>query len=128
MSKKDLTPEDILAWTDQMMGVSATETGQKQGCHENTALIRRKRVADFVADKFDINEYRMPLYAAYPLAVKSLLHNLKKHDVATTLGYLRGMQLFVDKNQTDQGMRGLSDDELNAVINNALGVKPDSKG
>ena len=32
----DLTQEDILAWADGVVGVPATETAQKQGCHIHT--------------------------------------------------------------------------------------------
>lgn len=119
--KKDLTQEDILAWADQISGVPATETARRQGCHENTVAARRKRVAEFIAEKFDINEYRMPLYALYPIWLRSVINNLKKDDTQMTIAFGKGMNLFVDKFEGDLTTNA-TPAELERIITEALGV------
>ena len=127
--RSDLTQEEIISWADGLTGAKASDTAKKLGIHRNTVGIYRKRVADFIAEKFDINEYRMPLYGLYPLAINSLIHNLKKNDVTTTIAYLRGIQCLVDKNQSETDNRlNLSNDELAERIRRSVGLDDIAKG
>jgi hypothetical protein len=97
--KSDLTQEDILAWADNLAGIAPGVTAKKQGV--STEAIRRRRIkcAAFIAEKFDINEYRLPLYSLYSLWLNSVIHNLKKNDTTITMGFGKGMNLFVEKQE-----------------------------
>ena len=121
---KDIMPEDILTWADYMAGTPAATTAKQQKCHPNTILNRRKKVAEFISQKFDINEYRMPLYQLYPLVVKSLIRNLSKFDVTTTIAVAKGLQLLVDKGEMDIGLGGVSDADLIRIVQEGLGAQP----
>jgi len=97
----NITQDYILAWADGLVGVSPRETGLKFGVSDQTIRNWQKKVAEWIAEKFDINEYRMPLYSLYPLMVNSLVHNLKRKDVQTTLNLLKGLQITTGDNITN---------------------------
>lgn len=81
----------------------------------------RKRVKAFIGDGFDVNELRLPLLGLLPLAVDSLVANLKEHDVQTTLAYLKGMGIFLDKNESLEDLadaiRSRGHDAANVTVN-----------
>lgn len=128
--KQDLTQEDVLAWADGIVGTPAQKTADKLGIHRNTVAIKRKKVADFVAKKFDINKYRLPLYGLYPLWLNSTIHNLKKNDVTMTIAIGKGLSLLVDKQEIDAkgNLTGLSNDELAERIIDALKATASHEG
>ena len=130
--KQDISPSDILAWADGLVGVSMKESAGKQACSERAIANRRSKVKDFIARDFDINNYRLPLYALYPLTINSLTHNLKKCDTTITIALLKGLQILVDKQQTEsQPFGNLTDDELRQLFSDlhdlASGIKPKPK-
>jgi len=102
-SKEDLniTQSMILAWADWLANVPMNETALKLKCSIQTVRRYRDRVKEWMSQKFDINEYRMPLYRLYPMMVESLVHNLKKCDVQTTLNLLKGLQITTGDNITN---------------------------
>ena len=117
-TKQDVTPEDVLAWADGLTGVATKESARKQGCSAQTIINRRKKMKAFIAQKFDIEDYRMPLYGLYPLAINSLTHNLKKNDTTCTIALLKGLQILVDKSQNDNVVKftDIRDAELDQLI------------
>ena len=127
-SKEYLSQEEILAWADGLNGTSISQSGQKLGVDPATVHRWRKKVGEFIAQKFDINEYRIPLYALYPLWLNSVLHNLKKNDVALTVAFGKGMQLFQEKTAVDAQIGAMSDADLAGLIANAVGHSPADKG
>lgn len=96
-SKVQLTPEDILAWADGLSGIPGKESAAKQEVSKTTILARRTKVANFIGEKFDIDQYRMPMYGLYSLAVNSVAHNLRKNDVTMTIAYMKGLNIFSDQ-------------------------------
>ena len=127
--RSDLTQEDIIAWADGVAGIKQQATADKLGVHVNTVATKRRKVADFIAEKFDINEYRMPLYGLYPLVINSMIHNLKKNDVTMTIAVAKGLQFLVDKNQSETDNRlNLSNDELAERIGRSVGLNDSAKG
>ncbi|MDF1545600.1 MAG: hypothetical protein P1R58_10920 [bacterium] len=114
--KVALTPYDIMAWLDMVMGVSAQASAVKQNCSKNTITNRRQRVQEFVGDQLNIDDYRLPLFQLYPLMVRSLIANLHKLDVPTTMGVLKGLGVLIDKSEHDFNLANLSDDDLDAAI------------
>ena len=123
--QKDLTQSEILAWADGLAGVPMTETAGRLGVSEQSIRRWREKVKNWIAEEFNINEYRMPLYSLYPLMVNSLIHNLKKNDVTTTLNLLKGLQITVDKNAVENtgNLSNLSDDELRDRLRERIEVK-----
>lgn len=123
--RQELTQEDVLAWADGLAGVSAQDSADRLGVHRNTITTKRKKVAAFIAEKFDINEYRLPLYGLYSLWLNSTIHNLKKNDVTMTIAIGKGLALLVDKREIDGSgnFTGLSNDELAERIISGLKAK-----
>ena len=108
-----------------MIGEKVKDSAAKFGCTRQSIAARRKKVAAFIAEKFDIDKYRKPLYALYPLVLNSLIHNLKKNDVTMTIATLKGLQMLVDKQVNDNtNAVNLSNDELTERILGRIGVKP----
>jgi hypothetical protein len=126
--KNDITQSELLAWADGLAGVSDAETAKKFGVNRSTIHRWRQKIKAFIALEFDVNQYRMPLYNLYPLILKSLVHNLKAFDVATTNNLLKGLQISVDKtiNENPGDISNLSNDELTERLRERLGTK--SKG
>jgi hypothetical protein len=123
--RKELTPEEIIAWADAVNGVKAQDTAKKLGVHANTVTTYRKKVAEFIGKHINLDDYRNPLYELYPLALKSLIVNLNSHDVPTTLKFFSGMGLFIDKSQTED-LTKYSDDELRAIKQRMVDSLPDA--
>lgn len=121
----DITESDILAWADGLAGVPATETAKKQGVSDMAIHRRRKKVAAFIGKKFDINEYRVPLYGLYKLWLNSVVHNLKKNDTTMTIAIGKGLSLLIDKHEVEGSgnFTGLSNDELAERIISGLKAK-----
>ena len=128
--RKDITQEDILAWADNLAGVAVKITAECQGVTTQAIRNRRKKVADFIAEKFDINEYRLPLYGLYSLWLNSVIHNLKKNDTTMTIAIGKGLSLLVDKQEIEGSgnFTGLSNDELAERIISGLKADAGSKG
>ena len=128
-NRGELTQEDILAWADNLAGTSVNVTAKKQGVSRQAIHNRRKKVAEFIADKFDINEYRLPLYGLYGLWLSSVIRNLKKNDTTMTVAIGKGLNLLVDKREIDSqhGITGLSNDELAERICRHFGADTSGK-
>ena len=112
--KRDITQEDILAWADGIVGVSTKESGEKMNITSQAIRDRQKKVKKWMAEKFDVDDYRKPLYGIYPLWLHSVIHNLRKHDVSMTIALGKGLGILVDKQEIDGtgNFTGLSNDEL----------------
>lgn len=126
-NKAQLTQEDILAWVDNLAGMKVRLIAEKQGVSRQAIHARCKKVAAFIAEKFDINEYRMPLYGLYSLWLNSTIHNLKKNDVTMTIAMGKGLNLLIDKHEVEGSgnFTGLSNDELAERIISGLKAKSD---
>ena len=112
-NKNDLTQEAILAWADGITGVSATDSAKKLGVHRHTVSKWRNEVAEFIGQKFDVNDYKLPLYGLYGLGLNSLMTLLRKCDGPVTVAFFKGLGLFTDKQELDANYRNLSDGDLN---------------
>lgn len=112
---KNLTQEQILAWADGLIGISSQETADKLGKHQNTIINWRNTVAEFIGQKFDINDYRLPLYGLYTLGLKSLMTLLAKNDGPVTIAYFKGIGLFREKSEIETSYTNLSDDDLDDI-------------
>jgi len=121
--KPDLTQDDVMTWAMYVGGLSHTAIAKALKCHHNTVANRLKKIGEWMAEKFDIAEFRLPLYALYPHMVASVLHNLKKCDVSMTLGVMRGLQILVDKTEQTGDWSQVTDDELRRRIRDAIGFK-----
>jgi hypothetical protein len=121
--RESFTPQDLLSWVDSISGVSQAETATKLSISRDTVRDGRDRVATFIAQNFDINSYRLPLYAFYTDFLKSVQHNLRKFDVPMTIAYGKGLQIFVDKQVNEsEDLANLSNDELIERIQRRLKV------
>lgn len=117
--RKDITPEEILAWADLITGRPLKESAEAQNCTAQTIINRRKRVQEFIGERFDINEYRLPIHGLFPLWVKSVINNLAKNDVTLTIALGKGMGYLIDKHESDINFGGISDAELDRLIERA---------
>ena len=130
MSKRrqDLSQDDVMTWAMFYGGLSHTMIAKALKCHPNTVGNRLRKIGDWVAEEFDINKLRMPLYALYPQMVNSVMTNLNKCDVTMTLGVMRGLQILVDKTEQGKTAADLTDHELRLRIREALGYQPGEEG
>jgi len=110
----NLTEEEIVAWADSIKGIPTKETARRLGVHRNTILNYCKRVQAFVGDRIDLDNYKLPLFELYPLALKSLIANLEDCDVQMTIQFFKGLGIFVDK-QEYEDVGKFSDEELDAI-------------
>jgi hypothetical protein len=114
---------EILCWGDKLAGIPQADTAERLGIHRNTVRRAQERIAALLAAKFDINDYRTPLYDLYNLWLKSVIGNLEVGDSPVTIAMGKGLQLFVDKqvNETED-IGNLSNDELVERISRRLGL------
>jgi len=101
-----LTEEDILVWADYISGRPVKETMEKQGVSYTAIMNRRKKVRDFLGQKFDINIYRLPMFGLVPLVLKSLIHNLKQNNSKVTIATAKGLGLFTGDNEWIEKLAG----------------------
>ncbi|MFH1740210.1 MAG: hypothetical protein ABIH23_14475 [bacterium] len=112
---------EILCWGDKLAGIPQEDTAKRLSIHRNTVSRAQQRIATLLASKFDINEYRTPLYDLYNLWLKSIIANLEAGDSPVTIAMGKGLQLFVDKQVTEgEDLSKLSNDELVGLINRRL--------
>lgn len=112
-----LTPEEITAWAVSIAGGKTSETAKKFKVTPRTIQKWIKHAREHIGEEVNINDFRTPLYGLFPLVVESLIHNLKKFDVTTTLGLAKGLQIFVEKQESDVNRVGnMSDAELDNYI------------
>lgn len=121
-SKQDLSQDDVMTWAMFYGGLSHTMIAKALKCHPNTVGNRLRKIGNWVAEEFDINKLRMPLYALYPQMVNSVMTNLNKCDVTMTLGVMRGLQILVDKTEQGKTAGDYTDHELRVIAREALGI------
>ena len=122
--KTDLTQEDILAWADNLDSIPTVVTAKRQGVSVEAVRRRRIKCAAFIAEKFDINEYRLPLYGLYGLFLNSVITNLRKCDSRMTIAYGKGMNIWVEKQIIEEAnpTGSMTNDELTRRISRIVGA------
>lgn len=87
--------------------------------NEKTISRWLQKTREFIKNsEFDIDNYRLPLHALYPLWLKSVMMNLKACDTTLTIAMGKGMQYFVEKQETHDANQSKSKptDELEREI------------
>ena len=118
----DLTPEEVLIYGCATAGLPIKELAAQTGIHRNTLGKWIKKVRKFAENsQLQIEDYRTPIHALYPLWLRSVIMNLKACDPQITLGIGRGMQYLVDKSEvTNKDMNAMTDEDINGLISGII--------
>jgi len=128
--KIDISPEEVIVYALAETGVPVKEMADKTGKTRQTIYNWINRVREFVkSSEIDIDDYRSPIHALYPLWLRSVIMNLKACDTTMTIALGKGMQYFVDRQET-KDVKGHSDrstDDLKGEIIEILTSGGDKK-
>ena len=112
-SQIGLSAEELMTYSLLQAGVPVARLAKDMGKAPSTLYRWRERIQSFVDNNLSIEDYRTPLMSLYPLIVISLVANLKKCDVQTTLTLAKGLGLLIEKSEHDfKGLGGNTSDEL----------------
>ena len=75
----ELTPEEITAWAHSVSGASQANIAKTMNKGQTTVSRWIKKARKAIGEDVEIENFRTPLYGLYPLAVASLMHNLKEN-------------------------------------------------
>lgn len=117
----ELNEQEIISWADSMAGASDVSIAKKLGIHRMTVAKYKKKVQAYIGDRMDLDNYKLPLFELYPLALRSLIVNLNEHDVQTTLQFFRGLGIFTERTEVEDVSR-LSDTDLDALAQRIVGT------
>ena len=114
---QELSPEEIVAWAQHVSGIKQYEIARSINVTQKTISNWIKKVKAFIGDKFEIENNRLPQYGLYPLAIQSLVFNLKRNDVQTTIAVLKGLNILTEKYEHEvTDLRSKTNEELIAEL------------
>lgn len=91
----ELCAEDLIVWAEKLSGRTVTETAERLKESEGMVKKRRRKVEHFVkAGGFDVNNYRLPIFALYETAVGSLMKLLEQCHPQTTMFFFEKMGIM----------------------------------
>ncbi len=126
----ELTPEEIIVWAQSQAGTPQSQIAKNMGKGPATITRWLKKAREFIGEGVDIENFRTPLYGLYPLAVESLMHNLKNFDVHTTIALLKGLNILMDKKEIEGKGLGMQSSEklIQELMDIGIITTPDRPG
>ena len=94
----DLTINEVVSWAMWRAKAPLKEIKEKTGITSDRGVYHRiHKVEEAIKEKFPIEDYKNACLLLYPVALESLHANLAKHDVPTTLFFMKNVIGFNDK-------------------------------
>jgi len=92
-----LTPEELMVYSAAMSGIPVKDLAEQTKKSKVTIYAWINKIKAYIAEDYNIEDFRQPLHGLYTLWMNSVVANLKNCDSTFTIAHGKGMGYYQEK-------------------------------